>query len=69
MPPFAVAAPSWGLKRGAEPAQGAEGPYRKKHIQDLLAKGEDVSTVKKLLTVLTKLSLTNAAEIREITGM
>ncbi|CAK0822145.1 unnamed protein product [Prorocentrum cordatum] len=69
MPPFAVAAPSWGLKRGAEPAQGAEGPDRKKHIQDLLAKGEDVSTVKKLLTVLTKLSLTNAAEIREITGM
>ncbi|CAK0838265.1 unnamed protein product [Prorocentrum cordatum] len=30
---------------------------------------KDVSTVKKLLIVLTKLSLTNAAEIREITGM
>ena len=67
---FVVAAPAWGLKRQAEEAQGSEGqPDRKKHIQELLAKGEDVSTVKKLLIVLTKLSLTNAAEIREITGM
>eukprot|EP00959_Pyramimonas_sp_CCMP1952_P111395 2330059-Pyramimonas_sp.AAC.1 len=61
--------PCLGPEEGAEPSPGPGGPARKVQIQELLAKGEDVSTVKKLLIVLTKLSRTNAAGIREITGM
>ncbi|CAK0859253.1 unnamed protein product [Prorocentrum cordatum] len=66
---FAAAAPAWGLKRVSESSSGSDGPARKVQVQELLAKGEDVYTVKKLRVVLAKLSLTNAAEIREITGM
>ncbi|CAK0864094.1 unnamed protein product, partial [Prorocentrum cordatum] len=61
--------PSWGLKRRGDASAVTDAPPNKKHISELLAAGEDVSTVGKLFVVLTKLSLMSAAGIREIIGM
>ncbi|CAK0903602.1 unnamed protein product, partial [Prorocentrum cordatum] len=64
-----LATPSRGLKRRGDASAAADAPPNKGQISELLAAGEDVSTVAKLLVVLANLSLTSAADIRETTGM
>ncbi|CAK0854026.1 unnamed protein product [Prorocentrum cordatum] len=61
------ATPSWGQRRGGD-GSAAGSPPTKKQVSELLPGGEDVSTVAKLRVVPTKLSLVNAADIREVTG-
>eukprot|EP00959_Pyramimonas_sp_CCMP1952_P151889 3177991-Pyramimonas_sp.AAC.1 len=64
-----LGAPTWGLKRAGEGGDTKD-PKKTRLLSDLLGgDAKEVNTASKLLIVLTKLALTNAAEISEITGM